>query len=301
MNQQTSQILSAFEGFRMAPTPIDQYESVGKPILADRIDKFVSTKHPIEFVMLGFPFKSTNDRDKVIGKLPDFGEQLTVENFGRFNDVIKSVYEPGIRISMASDGYVFNDILGVDDKTVSAYQEVSADMARGVPIQFYNLNDFYSGESIDSKRDRLMSQMALTPEKLSAEILLNPDVNFLYRGMIKFMEQELAIKNFPSRNQLQKAAKALTREMMMRNEAYSNLIRHEFAGHIRLSMHPSVNNGQKYSFQLINSPNAHMSPWHCAIAVDPAGQIQTIHRKDAITAGYRLVEKDGRPYYFETL
>jgi pyoverdine/dityrosine biosynthesis protein Dit1 len=127
--------------------------------------------------------------------------------------------------------------------------------------------------------------------------LMDADVNSLYRGMIKFMTEDLAMKNFASNTQLQKQAKITAKEMMFRNEAYSSLIRNEFPDNIRLSMHPSVNNGTKFSFQLIPSKNAWTSPWHCALLVNN-GEYETIHRKDAIAAGYELVSKDGRPSHF---
>lgn len=296
--QQTiNSIVDVFQNFRMAPTPNDQYEQVGKEILKTKLSPFVSANKAIDFVMLGFPFKSTNIRDKVIGVLPDMGEELTIKNFKAFDDQIKAVYPAGAQIHIVSDGFVFNDILGVEDRTVIEYKEVSQDMAQASPVNFYDLNDFYKSGTLADKREKAVSQFGITPEKLEQEILLNPDVNYLYRGMIRFMEEELAMKTFPSRNQLQKAAKKLTREMMFRNEAYSNLVRNEFSPMVRLSMHPSVNNGAKYSFQLIPSPKAHHSAWHCAVVQSSDG-VETMHRKDAETAGYELVSVGGRPYYF---
>lgn len=294
----TNQILNIFEGFRMAPTSIDQYETVGKSILADKIDSFVRNHKTIDFVMLGFPFKSTNDRDKVLGKIPDLAEKLTLDNIARFNNKIKEVYAPGVTLSMASDGYVFNDILGASDDTVQRYAEMSMDMTGDAPMRWYSLQDFYSGNSLVSKRERVMSQFGITPEKMQELILLSPDVNYLYRGMIRFMQEEVANRGFVSGNQLQKAAKLLTREMMLRNEAWSNLTREEFKSHIRLSMHPSVNSGAKYSFQLIDSPKAHHSAWHCTIAIDN-GEIITMHKADAIAQGFELVYQNGQPFYFQ--
>lgn len=296
MSPVTEQLLEIFQGYRMDPTPIDQYEQVGKRILADKLDKFVSAGNTIRFIMLGFPFKSTNERDKVIGKLPDMGEEVTLNNFERFNSDIKQVYEPGVNIGIASDGYIFNDLLEVEDSTVDQYQEISHDLGRVAPMSWYTLRDFFKG-SLSEQRVKIVEQLAPTAEKLQADILTNPDVNFLYRGMIHFMEEELAVKQFPSRNQLQKAAKALTRQMMVRNEAWSNLVKTEFKDDIRLSMHPSVNNGQKYSFKLIPGKQANKSAWHSALYLDGDNYV-TIHRKEAEEQGLHLQFKDGRPYYY---
>ena len=294
MNTQlTNEILNVFQRYRMEPTALDQYESVGKGILGGKIDKFIVNNKPIDFIMLGYPMKSANDRDKVIGKLPDMAEEVSMANFRRFKDEIVKIYPIGLNINVASDGYAFNDLLGVSDKTVEEYQLRTEDMSAGV-INILNLKDFYG--SID--RDRLIDNFGISDDELEHRILFDSDVNYLYRGMIRFMTEELAIKNFPSGNQLQKAAKKLTRQMMLRNEAYSGLIKHEFPDHIRLSMHPSTNSGQKYSFQLIPSARAKHSPWHCVLIKDGQG-IGTMHKKEAIEAGYEVQYKDGQPYFFE--
>lgn len=296
----TDNILNVFEQFRMPATAIDQYNETGKAILADKIQGFVSRGKPIEFSMLGYPFKSMNNRDKVLGTLPDLGEQLSIENFGRFNAQIQQVYSPGVQLHLISDGLVFNDLMDVPESTVDQYREVVMDMSAGLPISWYQARDFYPGKSDATMRQKVMDQFGITAEKLERDILFDPDVNFLYRGMIKFMTGDLAIRDFVSNSQLHKAAKKMAREMMFRNEAYSALVRSEFSDKIRLSMHPSVNNGVKYSFQLIPSERAWTSPWHCAILTDTEG-IATVHRKDAEEKGYRIEYKNNRPYNFTSL
>jgi pyoverdine/dityrosine biosynthesis protein Dit1 len=291
-----NQILEIFEGFRMTPTPIDQYETKGKEILREKLTSFVILNKPIDFVMLGFPFKSTNIRDKVLGQLPDAAEEETLRNFARFNAAVKAVYEPGVNIHIVSDGFVFNDVLKVPDHVVYDYKSISASLAGEAPMHWYDINDFYTGGDLATKRSTVIQQFGITPEKLQFEIMNNPDVNYLYRGMVRFMEEELAMQTFASNNQHTKAAKELARTMMFRNEAYSNLVKHEFSNMVRLSMHPSINNGTKYSFQLI--PGGRHSAWHCALVVTKEGAIETMHRKDAILAGHELVYKDNRPYFF---
>jgi pyoverdine/dityrosine biosynthesis protein Dit1 len=301
MQHTAEMILDVFQHIRMQPTPIDQYDSVGKDILRSRIEQFVSNNKTIEFVMLGYPMKSANTRDKVLGVLPDLAEQASIENFAQFNEVVKQFYAPGVRINVVNDGYVFNDLLKVFDNTVREYEDVTVDMAQrhGAPVQIYDLTHFYNVGRLGEMREKLMAQFGISDLELDKRINFDPDVNYLYRGMIRFMEEELAINTYDSRNQRNKAAKALTRQMMLRNEAYSGLVAKEFSSYIRLSMHPSVNNGGKYSIQLIpgNPKNIHHSPWHCAVVLGEDGY-ETIHRKDAINRGYELRYRDGRPYYF---
>lgn len=296
----TDEILGIFQGFRMSPTPIDKYEEVGKPILHSKIASFVDKGEVIDFVMLGFPFKSTNKRDKVLGDMPDMAEKITIDNFADFNNKIKQVYQPGVKIHMVSDGYVFNDILITHDSIVAMYEEVSRDMIGETPIEWYKLPDFYSKRySLNESREKLINHFGITGDTLEQRILMNPDVNYLYRGMIHFMEEEMAVREYPSRNQLNKDAKRIARQMMFRNEAYSALVKAEFSNMIRISMHPSVNDGSKYSFKLIPGDRSIHSAWHCAILLDEQGYM-TIHKKDAEMNKNRLIYKDGRPDHYES-
>lgn len=295
-------VVDVFQGFRMAPTAIDQFETTGKQLMIDKVKRFTDAGDPVEFVMLGFPMKSMNDRDKVLGKLPDLGEELSMANFARFNQAVTDVYRPGAKITLVSDGYVFNDVMDMDDRVVSGYEEVVKDMSKIAPIEWYDLRDFYSSRlTVPQMRNKLEQQFGITELELERRILTDADVNFLYRGMIKFMEGDLAIRNLPSRNQLNKQAKQVAKVMMLRNEAFSGLVREEFGDSVRLSMHPSVNSGAKYSYQLVPGKPEKIwtSPWHSAILIDSQGEVNTVHKKDALQAGHQIINHNGRPYYFQ--
>lgn len=293
-----AKILEIFQAYRQPSGLVDQYETEGKPKLIEKLQAFVAASKPIRFSMLGYLFKSMNTRDKVLGKLPDKGEVESLMNFQDFSREISSVYAPGTDINIISDGYAFGDVYGTPDSEIAQYEESVRDISKGMPITWYNLNSFYPAAlSHAAKIEKLMSQFGISQEVLEKRILMDPDVNALYRGMIKFMNGDLAIKDYPSSSQLQKHAKIMAREMMHRNEAYSALVRTEFADCIRLSMHPSVNNGTKYSFQLIRSPFVKHSPWHSCLLVHKDGSFESIHRADGI-GKYELVNVEGRPYYF---
>lgn len=295
--QTVESILQIFEGHRMAPTAIDEYENKGKSILADQIEKFISTNDPISFAMLGLPFKSTNHRDKVLGDLPDLGEELTIKNFERFNSQVQQVYKPGINMLIASDGYMFNDILGVDDRIVEEYKAITEGFKTNSTVRIIDVNEFYSNRSTSANREKIIQHFGLTWEQLEQQILFNPDTNMLYKGMIRFMEEEVADKEFVSNSQRHKRAKQLARDMMLRNEAYNNLVRKELNTSIRLSMHQSVNNGYKYSFKLIPGEHTFHSPWHSCVAVN-GNEAITLHKVDAEKAGYELIYKNNQPYNY---
>lgn len=290
MSATVNNIINVFEGFRMNPLSIDEYETVGKQVLVEKLTPFIQAQEPIKFSMLGFPFKSPNHRDKTIGNKPDMAEKATVDNFREFNASIKAIYSPGIKLNIVSDGLAFSDVMGVETKVVDEYHEIVTDMGKDFDFNILTLRDFYNSKStLESIRGKMINQFGITNEELEKRILFDPDVNMLYKGMIKFMNLDLAIRDYASNTQLQKAAKQTAREMMFRNEAISALTRQELSDHIRLSMHPSVNNGTKFSFQLIRSPHIWTSAWHCALLITKDGQYATIHKKDAETRGYELI------------
>lgn len=300
MNTVTSNILDQFEHFRQPATNIDQYDKVGKPLLAERIDSFVSKNQPIQFAMLGFPFKSSNTRDKVLSPYPDMGEKLTMDNFNAMNQRVQNVYKPGFTISILSDGLVFNDIWGIPDIVTEEYYNISRDFGYEAyaPLNWYNIRSFNSNRcTLSGMRDKLEKQFGITEAELQHRIMYDQDVNYTYRGMIRFVTEEYAYRSFESGKARERAVKALVRRTMLRNEAYDNFVRHIFKDHIRLSMHQSVNNGKKYSIKLIDSPYARHSAWHSAVVLD-GPNVMTMHKKDALEAGYKIVDVDGQPFYF---
>ena len=68
----------------------------------------VSRGEPIKMLLPGFPFKSPNARDKVLGVLPDLGEELALKHVNGLCENIKAVYERGAEMHITSDGLVYN-------------------------------------------------------------------------------------------------------------------------------------------------------------------------------------------------
>lgn len=298
--QTVGRILDAFERFRMPPTAIDKYEETGKTLLACKIMRAIYACQPIRFSMLGYPFKSPNHRDKTLGDLPDLAEESSFQNLNTFAHAVQEIYAPGAVISLVSDGFAFNDEFRVPDRNVDAYAEAVQDMTRGLPIQWFTMRDFYK-QPIGEARQKLIEQWAPTETELERRILQDVNVNWLYRGMLKFMDAEAAIWPFDSNSARRREVKATVRRMMLLNEAYSTLMAKEFSDHIRLSMHKSDNSGTKYSFQLIpgHPDKIWTSPWHAALLRHPTGELETIHRKDADAAGLPIVYINGRAYFYE--
>lgn len=79
------------------------------------LESFVSTvmgqverQEPIRMILPAFPFKSPNARDKVLGVLPDLGEELALAHLNGLCENIGQVYKPGADVYISSDGLVYN-------------------------------------------------------------------------------------------------------------------------------------------------------------------------------------------------
>ena len=93
------------------------YERTGKwdgfetflPIVKGQVER----KEPVRMLLPGFPFKSPNTRDKVLGVLPDLGEELALKHLDGLCEKIKAVYERGAECHITSDGLVYNGTTAV--------------------------------------------------------------------------------------------------------------------------------------------------------------------------------------------
>lgn len=87
------------------------------PIVLAQIEK----QEPIRMILPAFPFKSPNSQDKVLGDLPDFGEELALFHLNGLCQNISAVYAPGADIYISSDGLVYNGTY--TQKPLNAYIE----------------------------------------------------------------------------------------------------------------------------------------------------------------------------------
>jgi hypothetical protein len=68
----------------------------------------IARQEPIRMILPAFPFKSPNARNKVLGNMPDFGEELALAHLNGLCQNIGEVYAPGADVYISSDGLVYN-------------------------------------------------------------------------------------------------------------------------------------------------------------------------------------------------
>lgn len=84
----------------------------------------------------------------------------------------------------------------------------------------------------------------------------HPGTLRLYRGFSRFMLEDLSLNEYTrhlSRSRLRKLSSRVALEMMLRNDAYSNLVEALFPQHVRLSIHAHDNAGPKFGIRLFDA------------------------------------------------
>lgn len=90
--------------------------AAGRPKFLSIIDRFVVAGTQVEMCLPAFPFKSANKVEKVLGILPDKAEELALERLNTMCTRIEDVYPPGSKLTIISDGLVYNGL----SKTIEA-------------------------------------------------------------------------------------------------------------------------------------------------------------------------------------
>ena len=85
-----------------------------RPTFLSVIDRFVIAGTQVEMCLPAFPFKSANKVHKVFGILPDKAEELALARLNTMCIRIRDVYPPGAKLTIISDGLVYNGMSNID-------------------------------------------------------------------------------------------------------------------------------------------------------------------------------------------
>ncbi|KAJ5089076.1 hypothetical protein N7532_007760 [Penicillium argentinense] len=280
----------------------------------------VKRQEPIRMILPAFPFKSPNMRDKVLGTMPDFGEELALAHLNGLCKNIGIVYEPGADVYISSDGLVYNDILGVPDETVWDYGETLRQMAveKGLHhVKFIRLFEllehpwFKTETPEDAKAYYLAHASCLRRELMfvfgdpsfdpDEAIKTDNDTCLTYRGYIKFLTKDLAHQEATislSKRARQTQISQTARQMIVRGKMFAAAIRANRKDYVRLSIHESAGE-KKLSVSLIPQIRGSLgfTPWHASVAVGLDGSYRTVHAED-VRDTHDLIYRKGQPYYF---
>ncbi|HEY0450792.1 isocyanide synthase family protein [Actinophytocola sp.] len=279
-----------------ARQPCDECFAVHRPKLAH----FLATGQPVHFVILAFPAKSPN-RQKVLGDLPDLGEKLSIEFLQSFCDRIGHFYPPGARITIASDGHVFGELVGVTDAGVTDYgHELRSviEQTGGDAIDVYGLAEALGASGYDELRARLERDYATPLDELRERIATDPDARRQFNGIHRFLfEDQVDLVPGRSREQVRRASKSLAYQVIQRSNAWSDLVAERYPHALRLSIHPQPAHSEKIGFQLLPTADNWLTPWH-GVVLDDGNRFTLVKRHTAERRGATLVWRNNRPSHY---
>lgn len=83
-------------------------EWLGRSSFTPRVQAHIVANRAIPMVLPAFPMKSNNRMDKVLGTLPDLGDELGLARLANLCRDIKAVYPPGAIVVIVTDGICYN-------------------------------------------------------------------------------------------------------------------------------------------------------------------------------------------------
>ncbi|ODH26265.1 hypothetical protein ACO22_04721 [Paracoccidioides brasiliensis] len=315
----SSGIVSVLERYRMAPKEHahEPWEAKGK--ISRLVEEHVEVGRVIPMVLPAFPFKSPNKKFKVLGHLPDKGEEVALAHLNGLCELIKEEYKPGAKIDIVSDGLMYSDLLGISDEQVWAYGQSLRKLAVDTGcnnISFIRLvhllGECEVGEPLSEEqylkdapwfRTQLLERNIPDNFDVSKHISLDPDTTMTYRGYIKFLEKDLDDSSnihdaSISKRQIKKRHEETARKMIIRGRAFAIAIAKRFDKSIRLSIHPSTESA-KISIAITPIKDGIiMTPWHSSLVRAVDGSIRMAHAGTVPAFTHELIFENDRPSYF---
>lgn len=254
----------------------------------------VTAGTPLRLVLPAFPCKSPNPA-KVLGRLPDAGERLSLHHLDRVRAEIAAVHEPGARVLVCSDGHVFADLIGVPDDHVDDYGAALRDLVhteRLPGFEFFDLSHAYPGHDHDGRRALLDRCWAPSVDELRDRCRTDPSERALYLGIVRFLVEDAADHD-GSRAALQRRSRERAYRVVARSNAWSALVADRFPDAVRLSIHPHPAGAAKLGVRLVRAADAWTTPWHSCAVRGPDGS-WSLRRADAARGAGELVHRGGR-------
>ncbi|KAJ3943202.1 uncharacterized protein N0V96_007437 [Colletotrichum fioriniae] len=273
-------VLQAF-GRHIIPEGQENHEWLGRKMFHGRVEEYVKKGESVKMIIPAFPWKSINRTDKV--------------------------YNHGAEVHIATDGLVFNDVVGISDDETWEYGATLMDMAaqKGYDgIKLLRVMDFLGltnenepltkekyMELVDESRKTLEAQFGDPDKDVRALMETDNDTLMTYRGFIRFLETDL--RNSPvaahatSGHKYRKVVKEVAMKMMMRAESFTKIILATCPDHLSMPLLVEKHNPDGFP----------RTPWHSSIAVSLDGGYRSLHAKD-VRDTHDLVMRDGRPWCF---
>lgn len=257
----------------------------------------------VDVILPGFPYKSANAVDKVMGKLPDLGEEKALERLDKLRRMLTKRLKRRVRIVICSDGFAFNDIKGVPDDDVVNYRKYLSDMAKKHDdILVKGLSDFIDADTNIAKR-LILDNYGPSLDGLSNDVRTDESLMMLYNNLATFAKHDLIMRPDESGKAFKRRCRNAALRVLARSKAWANLIATNYPNAIRVSIHPYRDVSEKFPIMLVPAYDKRWrTPWHNVPIISGVTPFNTsvklIHRKHAEADGALMTLKDDRPWCY---
>ena len=286
--------------------------------LLEKIHPLVSSGQQIRFVIPAFPFSMPNPRKKFGDTSPDRSEFLSMQHLQRFCLSLKSVYPPGAKMLIASDGDVLRPVWSywfpIQEDTPMKYidglNQMISDIGAQDEINIWSLRDAYGCEDVNQCRAIMLEDYPTSLDETRVQIKQPNSVqNLAYIGQKRYFINDgydSPIGSKMSRTKVKRISGELAAQATHLAEAWGYRITLEFPDAIRLSVHPyPAHFGVKTGIFLTDTHEEWMTPWHgVSVYYTLIGKWTIMKNYKAKELGGKLVHRsDGQPdhYIIDTL
>lgn len=266
-----------------------------------KVQYFIDNDKPIHIILPAFPAKSPN-LSKVLGKLPDLGEEIALLALQGICDDIKRVYKHGAHITICADGRIFADLVQVTDEDVTAYTSTLHELIQELDakdISIINLEDVIVGKDFEAIRQYVIQHYAQPADELKEKIKHNSGYNKLFNGMHRFItEDRLFTEEGRSKTKIKEESKDIAISVIQRSNAWTKLLAYFYPDALRLSIHPQEAHSEKIGIKLTRSSDEWITPWHGVVVLHNE-DYTLMKRSEAEDKGATLVYKDSNPSHYK--
>ena len=242
--------------------------------LQKKINLFAQAMKPLKFLLVGFPFKSTNTEKKVLGILPDMAERRSLEYLNGCIKELNVVYPHGVELVIFCDGIPFAQYLGISEKTVKAYELELQKLASDMPAIKIITSGVLQGQlGLCSSKEvcSFIDNFSPSNEQFHIQLESDPALQDGYKTLVGRLEIEFdskAGRDFLAKNgPLSKIAESLMAgEMRLRHFIEKHF---DSDSYIRLTVHCSKDSVKKFGIKL--SPDSCITPYHGVLVEDKDG------------------------------
>ena len=271
------------------------YTASNFDILFQRILDIIHKKKVLEFLLPGFPVKSTNKVNKVLGTHADYGEYLAVRSLLCTARKIEEIYDHGVTVTIMSDFHTFDQYIGVSEENYNNYHKqintMISELGGNDVIQMINLASFpeFEGTASVYMFDKLKKDYGNQEFVDNFSENIKHDENLLerYKQMKKFMQsdQENRLPGSPRSKKTREFLKDIAIGMISQGMALDSFLNKQtlLDVYIRLSIHAHPPNHEKFAVDLFKrnvSPDHILrTPWHHTVLLDTKDDIFLVERK----------------------